>query len=801
MQSTKELKPAVAIIISAKNEGILLVPTIRSAIASSKDCFDNGVTCEIHLLGFDPDEKTRSIISRYTGASKLINLHEVDDEQRLKDHLLSKIKAEFYCFLSAPDLIQTQWPRKAYEHAKRSNYQECIFHPEISAEFGNISTTRIQLSSKDPAFHQIHAAISEHFPHDFFAHTKIIEQAPSLIRESNSSSKFETWNWSCETLAIGIARDFVPETVHFKRENPSRKKPHSIQKSINSEIFRNLLATRDYGKFCGLDDSSDANQLAIKSNIRYREPLQNWLYREIKLAAKYDSDVFDLLKAAPNLLCETPEVNVAASFLLSRVATLEKEGFIIFGVDCETIADNKVGVAELGIRQIAKNRRVLVLCGDILTSQKITRETDGILYFNLNMALRSGGEYSLLSNALSLIISNFSPAAIINMNLSFLDNYCGTHQEILKSKNIPTVRILQTDLEDIHSGYDDRRTLALLNQRKNFFTHLAVTTEENLKYVRSLYSVSDTKTILTQARLSYIDNLIEKICDQVPSDLSNQGESSAAVPNNPVVDAQVTCILNLHREGEIVIPTLRSIERMIDYAQHQGLKCELVIILDNSDSTTRRIVTKAQSDILTGISTSLIEVENGDLGMSRRDGVKSSNGQYIAFLDGDDLYSKNWISEAYFKSQNELNSESTVYHPQLNLYFGEHSRTFYHPDADNLDKNEETALLLENLWTSLSFGHRSIYIENPVHDNGLDDGYGYEDWHWNMDTTAKSIKHRPVPQTIHFIRLKPTGSLNHSSSSRSSIVRPSRLAHKLLFTKHQNAAPEVDTDRSHNLSA
>ncbi|GBQ28814.1 hypothetical protein AA0472_2804 [Acetobacter estunensis NRIC 0472] len=52
----------------------------------------------------------------------------------------------------------------------------------------------------------------------------------------------------------------------------------------------------------------------------------------------------------------------------------------------------------------------------------------------------------------------------------------------------------------------------------------------------------------------------------------------------------ISIVLNVHNEGELICPTLRSLGETIAHAGNHGLKSELVIVLDNPDAATRRVI-------------------------------------------------------------------------------------------------------------------------------------------------------------------------------------------------------------------
>ena len=783
MQRHNNYSTTIALIVAAHQEGLLLVPALRSALAAVEACQAAGVDCRIAVLGCDLDAATRQVVARYQAASSLVSCTELGAGAAFHPHALTQVNAEFYCFLNGDDIVQPEWPLMAYRHAQAGNYLNCIFHTELLAGIGGAGSApfvHAQLKSNDPIFHPLHALVAQHFFHNMFCHAAVLERAPDLVRHGAAPHGFDTWHWGCETLALGIGRDYVPGTVQFVRGGAQAETHQSRCDALArpAALLKDAMATASYAAFSGLHDGSEAAQLALRDGARYRDAFPAWLVREAKRAAGFDSEVYELLKAADTLACDTPPVAGGAAWLLARAARFCAEPHTVIALDCDSLAPEQAATLELGIRQARQKGRVLVLCGDLLTGARLAREEAGVCYLNLRMAARSCHGAAPLYGALAALLASCPPRAILNLNLDLADEACGLLRCFLERAGIPAVRYLLGALEDVHSGYSERRVLAALNQGRYAYSHLAVTNFENFQYARTLFGPGGTDVLVVPARLSHVGALVEHMVRQGRPQAAAQPVARTTPATGPV---DVSCILNLHREGNILIPTFRSIARMLHFAQQQGVACELVIVLDKADRHSRRLAIEAQAGVLAGFPSRVCEVENGDLGRSRRDGVAQACGDYVAFLDGDDLYSENWIADAYLAAQSEGSGTPTIYHPELNVYFGEHYRTFWHPDAQALAPEARSCLLLENFWTSLSFGPRALYLANPVDDNGLELGFGYEDWQWNQHTTAQGIAHRPVPRTLHFIRLKPAGSLNSNSSRRSVIVRPSQLAHSLVF--------------------
>src|SRR5690606_37102708 len=96
----------------------------------------------------------------------------------------------------------------------------------------------------------------------------------------------------------------------------------------------------------------------------------------------------------------------------------------------------------------------------------------------------------------------------------------------------------------------------------------------------------------------------------------------------------------------------------------------------------------------------LLYLDNGDLGCSRNDAVKSADGTWIAFLDGDDLWPHDWLVKAQAAASRD--PRFVVWHPEVNLYFGERADVHIHLDMED-DVFRPEMLALENIWTALCF--------------------------------------------------------------------------------------------------
>lgn len=207
-------------------------------------------------------------------------------------------------------------------------------------------------------------------------------------------------------------------------------------------------------------------------------------------------------------------------------------------------------------------------------------------------------------------------------------------------------------------------------------------------------------------------------------------------------------IINAHREGLLANGTLRSVKKAVYKARSAGINVEIICVLDNSDEATSEIFARfSQSDLNVDIS----HVNFGDLGLARNYGVLKSGGNWVAFLDADDLWCDNWLACAYRNACAE--ERSVIWHSHLNIYFGGRSHIFVHVDMDETYVNP-AILACNNLWTALCFSKRDTLLNIPYKPTYIDRQIGYEDWSWYIDTVASGYVHKVVHGTVHAIRVK-----------------------------------------------
>jgi glycosyltransferase involved in cell wall biosynthesis len=235
----------------------------------------------------------------------------------------------------------------------------------------------------------------------------------------------------------------------------------------------------------------------------------------------------------------------------------------------------------------------------------------------------------------------------------------------------------------------------------------------------------------------------------------------------------ISAILNFHREGSMSMASIESVRRSEDLARKVGIQTEVVLVLDRPNLKTVEIAKAKKCD-----HWKVEIVEFGDLGKSRNHGVSKSTGQLIAFLDADDIWAPNWLSSCV--SAHKKSAAAHVFHPEVNLYFGEVTHIYHHIDMES-EEFDLLDLALSNIWTALACTTRSILLDTPYPESDFENGLGLEDWSWNLQTMQKGLLHKTIPGTAHAIRVKHQSESLLQKSTRQDVSPHPSLAFQSLL--------------------
>jgi glycosyltransferase involved in cell wall biosynthesis len=225
----------------------------------------------------------------------------------------------------------------------------------------------------------------------------------------------------------------------------------------------------------------------------------------------------------------------------------------------------------------------------------------------------------------------------------------------------------------------------------------------------------------------------------------------------------ISIILTCHAEALLLHRTILSIERMRKLAETKNLRSEVIVVVDNPTEDTSAFFKKHNP--LTE-AYKILFVSFGDAGLSRNLGVQHATGKYIALHDGDDIFSVNWIWDAYKLA--ETLDDKAILHPEYTLTFGSDQQFLHHQFSQDNERFHHRSFLEYNPYDALAFANRKVFEDNPY--NKTDNGTGFEDWLWNLTTIAHGYRHYAVSETVLFIRKKRTQSRLSFHVSQQSVI-------------------------------
>jgi glycosyltransferase involved in cell wall biosynthesis len=232
--------------------------------------------------------------------------------------------------------------------------------------------------------------------------------------------------------------------------------------------------------------------------------------------------------------------------------------------------------------------------------------------------------------------------------------------------------------------------------------------------------------------------------------------------------ADITVVLNCHNEGRLVHATVRSVAAAIEKAESVGLEVEWLIVQDN-----------ASPDLLSYFDTNLppaakvMQVSLGDPGLARNAAAQAATGKYLTFVDGDDLFSSDWLARAHHFVQHF--PKKCVVRSEWKIYFEGDNLFIRNVDQESLDFSLGT--FMEHCdWNSFAFAERETYLRIPFQATDRVNGFGFEDNAWSCEIVAAGILNKVLPGTIHAIRIKTwKSSQNAGSLAEGCMVLPNSL--------------------------
>lgn len=237
-----------------------------------------------------------------------------------------------------------------------------------------------------------------------------------------------------------------------------------------------------------------------------------------------------------------------------------------------------------------------------------------------------------------------------------------------------------------------------------------------------------------------------------------------------MITPEISVIIPCHKEGSELRRAIMSV-----FKQIEAPSCELVIVADRAAAATVAIADEVTTTIPDGFTVKRLQVDNGDLGLTRNAAIAEASGKHIALLDGDDLFGCKWLQQAHAHA-GKFKDDNWALHTQWMIMFS--AQNFLHRCfAENDPEFDAKDMVQYNAWSALAYAPRSLFLKYIQEE--ANNGNQWEDWMWNTLTLGAGVRHECVPNSVHMIRMKH----NESSLAFRATQKRGALKRRALFDR------------------
>lgn len=213
-------------------------------------------------------------------------------------------------------------------------------------------------------------------------------------------------------------------------------------------------------------------------------------------------------------------------------------------------------------------------------------------------------------------------------------------------------------------------------------------------------------------------------------------------------------VITAHDEGAMADATMRAALRAVEFWREEagvGEDFEILVVIDKGSKETLEYFQQYDGDARVRVLTS----DFGDVGPARNYAASEARGEYVFFVDGDDLISKGYVTGALKILERAWASrEKIVVCPGYCIGFSEDGKSGSVLRMASSAERERDAFLLfnVNLWVMAIGGRREIFLKHKYIQSA--GGYGHEDYVMNIELTNVGVRHVIVPDEAYFYREK-----------------------------------------------
>lgn len=202
-----------------------------------------------------------------------------------------------------------------------------------------------------------------------------------------------------------------------------------------------------------------------------------------------------------------------------------------------------------------------------------------------------------------------------------------------------------------------------------------------------------------------------------------------------MVNNLISVIIPVFNGGKYISEALESVLAQT----HENI--EIVIVDDGSTDNTSQI---AQEFMAHNSSMKYVYQENQGLAASRNKGISLSKGDFIAFIDADDI----WVEDKL-----ETQIKILLKNPSIEMVSGK-VKQFISPEIP-VEKHDEYHFVQDEIQSNLigvALIRKSAFDKYGLFDPTLRIG---QDMQWVLQAKEKELKIEPIPKLVYYRRLHP----------------------------------------------
>lgn len=190
---------------------------------------------------------------------------------------------------------------------------------------------------------------------------------------------------------------------------------------------------------------------------------------------------------------------------------------------------------------------------------------------------------------------------------------------------------------------------------------------------------------------------------------------------------QFSIVIPLYNKQNTISATLHSVlaQTYVDY--------EVIVVDDGSTDESAKVAKMTlEASNLPSLAFRIIKKKNGGVSSARNEGVLAAKGEFIAFLDGDDLWHPEYLATLY---------QLIVDYPNASIYGIGHNRLYGDNIPDTMPLSTERGMI-ENpwrnypgYWTGSSCCNKKRLIELGLFDTRMTHGEDIDMW-WRLLLTG-----------------------------------------------------------------